>query len=82
MVSNQDTNIPNKRQFTIRYLSEEEGGFSGQCLELPGAISQGETIEELVENMKDAISLILQSITEDANQKDKKSLVIELGSNY
>jgi predicted RNase H-like HicB family nuclease len=84
MASNQDTtnNTSIKRQFTIRYQSEEEGGFSGQCLELPGAISQGETIEELIENMKDAINLILQSITEEANQKDKKSLVIELRSNY
>jgi predicted RNase H-like HicB family nuclease len=84
MASNQDTtnNTSIKRQFTIRYQSEEEGGFSGQCLELPGAISQGETIEELIENMKDAINLILKSITEKANQKGKKSLVIELGSNY
>ena len=82
VVSNQDTNTSIKRQFTIRYQTEQEGGFSGQCLELPGAISQGETIEELIENMKDAINLILQSITEEANQKDKKSLVIELGSNY
>jgi predicted RNase H-like HicB family nuclease len=84
MASNQDTtnNTSIKRQFTIRYQSEEEGGFSGQCLELPGAISQGETVEELIDNMKDAINLILQSITEEANQKDKKSLVIEFGSNY
>jgi predicted RNase H-like HicB family nuclease len=84
MASNEDTinNTSVKRQFTIRYQYEEEGGFSGQCLDLPGAISQGETIEDLIENMKDAINLILQSITEEANQKDKKSLVIELGSNH
>jgi predicted RNase H-like HicB family nuclease len=50
-----------KRQFTIRYDEEEDGGYSGQCLEIPGAISQGETLEELKENMKDAISLILES---------------------
>src|SRR3954447_23040511 len=81
MASNQDTtnNTSIKRQFTIRYQSEEEGGFSGQCLELPGAISQGETIEELIENTKDAINLMLQSVTEEANQqKYKKSLVIKL----
>ena len=84
MVSNQDKNTLVKRQFTIRYQAEEEeeGGFSGQCLELPGAISQGETIEELIENMKDAISLILESIKQEADLKDKKSLVIELGTNY
>jgi predicted RNase H-like HicB family nuclease len=37
------------------------------------AIVQGETIEELIENMKDSINLILKSITEESNkQKDKK----------
>jgi hypothetical protein len=28
-----------------------EGGYSGQCVELPGAISEGETLEELKKNM-------------------------------
>ncbi len=32
--------------------------------------------------MKDAISLILESNKEEADLQDKKSLVIELGSNY
>lgn len=67
-----------KRQFTVRYQEEEDGGFSGQCLELPGAISQGETLEELKENMKDAISLILESIKEEADSQRKKSLIIEI----
>ncbi len=67
-----------KRQFTIRYQEEEEGGFSGQCLELSGAISQGENLDELEENMKDAISLILESIREEANSQRKKSLIIEI----
>jgi len=66
-----------KRQFTIRYQDEEDGGYSGQCLEIPGAISQGETLEELKENMKDAISLILESIKEADVQK-KKSLILEV----
>ena len=51
---------------------------AGQCLELPGAISQGETLEELKENMKDAISLILKSIKEEADRQNKKSLIIEI----
>lgn len=67
-----------KRQFTIRYQEEEDGGYSGQCLEIPGAISQGVTLEELKENMKDAISLILESIKEEADVQKKKSLIIEV----
>jgi hypothetical protein len=34
-------------KYTIVHTEEAEGGFSGRCLELPGAISQGETLEEL-----------------------------------
>lgn len=67
-----------KRQFTVRYQEEEDGGYSGQCLEIPGALSQGETLEELKENMKDAISLILESIKEEADTQKKKSLIIEV----
>jgi predicted RNase H-like HicB family nuclease len=38
--------------------------FSGQCKELPTAILQGKTLEELEENNKDAIQLVLD-IQED-----------------
>ena len=34
--------------------------YSGQCVQLPAAISQGDTYEELMENMKDAINLVLE----------------------
>jgi predicted RNase H-like HicB family nuclease len=38
------------KSFTIRVREEKEeggGGFSGQSVELPAAISQGETLQEL-----------------------------------
>ena len=65
-----------KRKFTIRLQKAPEGGYSGQCLELPGAISEGETIKELKKNMTEAIELVLESLEEDA-KKDKK-LVLEI----
>ena len=37
----------------------ESGMYVGQCLQVPAAISQGNTYEELMENMKDAIELVL-----------------------
>ncbi|RPI80750.1 MAG: type II toxin-antitoxin system HicB family antitoxin [Nitrosopumilales archaeon] len=40
-------------------VSVEGRGFSGQCKELPSAISQGKTLEELEVNIKDAIQLVL-----------------------
>jgi len=47
-------------KYTIILEKEEEGGYSAQCLELPGAISQGESKEETIENMKIAIGAVLE----------------------
>jgi predicted RNase H-like HicB family nuclease len=58
-------------KYTIVYTEEVEGGFSGRCLELPGAISQGETLQELKVNMIDAVELMLASIYEEAHEKKK-----------
>ncbi|HYA84270.1 MAG TPA: type II toxin-antitoxin system HicB family antitoxin [Candidatus Bathyarchaeia archaeon] len=62
--------------YTIVYTEEAEGGFSGRCLELPGAISQGETLEELKVNITDAIQLMLASIYEEAHEKKKMEIEV------
>jgi predicted RNase H-like HicB family nuclease len=46
--------------FTVVFEKADEGGYCVFVEELPGAISQGETIEEARENIKDAIELILE----------------------
>ncbi len=53
-------------KYTIILEKEEEGGYSAQCLELPGAISQGETKKEALRNIKEAITLVLEVINEEA----------------
>ncbi|MBR1486293.1 MAG: type II toxin-antitoxin system HicB family antitoxin [Synergistaceae bacterium] len=35
----------------------QEGGFWGECPELPGCYSQGESIGELMNNIQEAIEL-------------------------
>ena len=37
----------------------EEGGYFAQCAEIENAFTQGETIEEVTENLKDVIDLVL-----------------------
>lgn len=39
---------------------EEDGGWSVECPSLPGCFSQGDTKEEAVQNVKEAISLYLE----------------------
>jgi len=46
--------------FTVVFETADEGGYCVFVEELPGALSQGETIEEARENIKEAIELILE----------------------
>ena len=53
-------------QFTVKLEESEEGGYTAQCLELPAAISEGDTKEEALENIKEAIQLVLEVSREQA----------------
>ncbi len=54
-----------KGELTAIIEKAPEGGFWAICPEVPGANGQGETVEEAKENLKDAISLILNDRIED-----------------
>ena len=45
--------------FNALIKETDDGWFFGQIEEVPEAMSQGITIEELIENLSDALSLIL-----------------------
>lgn len=45
-------------QFTLEYWRDGEW-FVGRLVEVPGVFSQGETIEELRENIQDAFDLMV-----------------------
>jgi predicted RNase H-like HicB family nuclease len=53
-------------QFTVKLEESDEGGYTAQCLELPAAISEGDTKEEALENIKEAIQLVLEVSREQA----------------
>jgi predicted RNase H-like HicB family nuclease len=54
--------------FTAVFEPAPEGGYTAFVEELPGAISQGETLEEARENLKEAIDLILECNRDLANR--------------
>jgi predicted RNase H-like HicB family nuclease len=54
---------------TTIYEEAEEGGYIGYVAELPGANSQGETLEEVRENLAEAIQLILEANREQFEQR-------------
>ena len=48
-------------EYTIRIKKDiKSGWFTGQCEQIPEAISQGKDLEELMLMMEDAIKLILE----------------------
>ena len=58
-------------------LKQGEEGYAIWCPGLPGCWSQGETEEEAMENIKDAIQTYLETV-EELN-KDAESRYVELG---
>lgn len=65
----------NQGYYRVRFMTEltltavfeeaEEGGYIGYVAELPGANSQGESLEEVRENLSEAIELILNANREE-----------------
>lgn len=47
-------------KLTVRLEKDVDGGYVAQCVEIPGAISQGETKEEAVDNVLDAIRTVIE----------------------
>ena len=54
-----------KTEFTAIIEKALEGGYWAICPEIPGANGQGETLEEVINNLRQAIELILQDRRED-----------------
>jgi len=64
--------------FTAVFEEAPEGGYTAFVEELPGAISEGETLDEARENLKEAIQLILDANREVAMRGvDQERLIRE-----
>ena len=68
----------NKLSFAIRI--EDDGGFSAQCIEFPGIITQADTEPELKEMIDDAISGYFEAFPEEKDRLDriKKGKIIKI----
>lgn len=69
-------------KFKIVLEKDEDGGFVATVPSLPGCVSQGETEEEALANVKEAISLHMESLAADGqpiitvvSKKIKESVV-------
>jgi predicted RNase H-like HicB family nuclease len=59
-------------------LQQSEEGFSVSCLGLPGCWSQGETEEEAIENIRDAIQEYLAAIAESLENANVREVEVSV----
>ena len=66
-------------EYTIRIKKDSKSGWlTGQCEQLPEAITQGKDLEELMWMMEDAINLVLECKRDEfREQLDEKSTVVQ-----
>jgi predicted RNase H-like HicB family nuclease len=63
-------------RYTVLIHQTEEGGFWAEVPALPGCFSQGETLEETVVNVRQAIESHLQALRQDNQQFPAEDSVV------
>jgi predicted RNase H-like HicB family nuclease len=58
--------------FTVVLEEADEGGYTVTVPALPGCISEGDTYEEAVDNIKDAVQLYLRAVSKEVQQLKKR----------
>ena len=56
-------------EFDVVILEDEDGGYVALVPELPGCHTQGDSIDELLANTKEAIQLYLETLIEEEKQE-------------
>jgi len=62
------------RKFHVIIEQDEDGGFIGKVPELQGCLSQGDTLDELMRNIKEAIELCLEVEREGKEMISEESI--------
>ena len=64
-------------RYTAIFQKETEGGYHVFCPTLPGCHTQSDTIEEGVQNIREAIELYLETLIEDGLPIPKEDILIK-----
>ena len=62
--------------FNAVFIQEKDGGYSVSVPSLPGCFSQGDTFEESVRNIKEAIDLYLEDEKDIANNHSRNEFMV------
>jgi predicted RNase H-like HicB family nuclease len=66
------------QNYAIVIHEDPDGGFWGEVPALPGCYSQGETVDELKHNIREAISGVLDVLKQEGREPDSKIQILEV----
>ena len=66
-------------KLTVQVHNDEDGGFWAEVEEIPGCITQGDTVEELEANLREVIEMSLEGLIQDYVDSLKTQVEIEPG---
>ena len=75
--SNMNKNTKKIYNYTVILEKESDGGYRAFCPILKGCHSQGNTFEETIENVTEAIELYLESLMADNQPIPKEDLIFK-----
>jgi len=68
-----------QKYYKVIFEPQEEGGYTVTVPSLPGCISEGDTYEEAMANIKEAIALYLESLQADGLPiPEENHLIVEI----
>jgi len=66
-------------KFTVLIEANEEGGYTITVPSLPGCVTQGDTLEEAIENVREAIAGYIETL-KDLGKPIPLEVSVEIGS--
>lgn len=66
------------QNYAVIIHEDPEGGFWGEVPALPGCYSQGDTVDELKQNIREAIAGVLQVLKEEGREPDKNIQILDV----
>jgi predicted RNase H-like HicB family nuclease len=68
-----------KKYYKVIFEPQSEGGYTALVPSLPGCISEGDTYEEALSNIKEAIQLYIESLRADGLPvPEENHLIVEI----
>ncbi len=66
------------QKYAVIVHEDAAGGFWGEVPSLPGCYSQGETLDELKQNIREAIAGVLEVLREQGREPDSDIQILDV----